>query len=337
MKPIPLVRANGIFPLIKFLKQAGIPTEKLIKKAKLPIYLLDDPETLISLYHSFIFMENVARSEGIEHLGILAIQQTQLSDFGIFVKIICQSLTLSDFLNQISLLITSNYNSGVRIWLSYKDDLVWFNHQFLNRAKVNNQQANYYVCINYLKVIEMAIAAKLNPVALHFQADQLPGLENFELFSETKVYFNQPNNAIAFPKSLLMLPIKHRCNNNLYHHEQSYEILKSSAPAIDFTDSLKQLIKEQLKGGYFDIKLAAEAAGMSPRSLQRRLDQESLSYSRLIEQIRFDLAMTWLEDPDIQLNDLAFELGYTKPANFTRAFKRWVGVSPSEFRRLQML
>jgi AraC-like DNA-binding protein len=45
--------------------------------------------------------------------------------------------------------------------------------------------------------------------------------------------------------------------------------------------------------------------------------------------------MTWLEDPDIQLNDLAFELGYTKPANFTRAFKRWVGVSPSEFRRLQ--
>jgi AraC-like DNA-binding protein len=336
MNTIPLIRANGIFPVIKFLEKTGIPLEKLLREAKLPISLLDDPEILISLYHSFLFLENVARQEGIEHLAMLASQETELTDFGIFGKIVCQSLTLYDFLNQISLLLTNNYNSGARVWLTYQDNLVYFNHQFLNRAKIKNQQAQYQACMNYLKVIQLAIATQFKPSAIYIQAERLPGLDNFELFSDSKIYFNQPNNAIAFPKSLLSLPLKHRLKINPCHQQETSELLQSSAPAKDFTNSLKQLIKEQLKWGYFDIKLAAEASGISTRSLQRCLGKESLSYSRLVEQIRFDLAMILLQESHLQLNDIAAELGYTELANFTRAFKRWVGVSPREFRRLQL-
>jgi hypothetical protein len=60
MNPSPLVRANSILPIIKFLEQVGIPTERLIREAKLPISILDDPEALISLYHGFTIIEKVA-------------------------------------------------------------------------------------------------------------------------------------------------------------------------------------------------------------------------------------------------------------------------------------
>jgi AraC-like DNA-binding protein len=172
-----------------------------------------------------------------------------------------------------------------------------------------------------------------HPNALHLQADKLYGLADLELFSRVKVQFKQPHNAIAFPQSLLRLPLRHRVNDNLSNQEQAYESLYLSSPATDFTGSLRQLIKEHLKEGYFNVTLAAQAAGMSTRSLQRYLTAEGLSYSRLVDQVRFDLAMIWLQQPTLQLNDIAFELGYREPANFTRAFKRWTGISPTEFRR----
>jgi AraC-like DNA-binding protein len=82
---------------------------------------------------------------------------------------------------------------------------------------------------------------------------------------------------------------------------------------------------------------AAEAAGMSVRSLQRRLASEGLTFSQLIDEVRFEMAVPQLRDPDIRLTDIALSLGYSDPAHFTRAFGRWGGVSPSEYRAHQLV
>jgi AraC-like DNA-binding protein len=110
--------------------------------------------------------------------------------------------------------------------------------------------------------------------------------------------------------------------------------LLSSAPAITFPGSIRQIAASLLKEGYPDVQLIAERLGISVRSLQRQLHEADLTYSRLIEQVRFDRSVRLLSDPTIKLADVAAELGYTDAANFTRAFRRWTGVSPSDFRNL---
>ena len=80
--------------------------------------------------------------------------------------------------------------------------------------------------------------------------------------------------------------------------------------------------------------ISAEAIGMSVRTLQRRLNESGFSYSRLIEQERLRTAVRLLADPKIKVTRVAIELGYTDLANFTHAFRRWMGVSPSQFRRV---
>jgi AraC-like DNA-binding protein len=75
---------------------------------------------------------------------------------------------------------------------------------------------------------------------------------------------------------------------------------------------------------------------MSIRTFQRRLEDSNLSYSDLIDQIRFERATELLEDRTMKFIDIAFDLGYAEPANFTKAFKRWTGVSPPEFRNLHL-
>jgi AraC-like DNA-binding protein len=78
--------------------------------------------------------------------------------------------------------------------------------------------------------------------------------------------------------------------------------------------------------------MLAEAVGLSVRSLQRRLSAAGTTYSRLVDEVRMRTALPLLEDPDILLTEIAYDLGYSHPAHFTRAFRRWAGVTPSEYR-----
>jgi AraC-like DNA-binding protein len=100
----------------------------------------------------------------------------------------------------------------------------------------------------------------------------------------------------------------------------------------DFASSLAQVIATLLRGGYPDIHLASQIAGLSARTLQRKLAQEGLTYSQIVEKTRLKMAIDYLQDPSFKLVNIAAELGYTDAAHFTRAFKRWTGISPRQFR-----
>lgn len=77
----------------------------------------------------------------------------------------------------------------------------------------------------------------------------------------------------------------------------------------------------------------ADTLNMSVRSLQRKLREEGSSYSTLVDQVRQDTAKVHLKDPSLSLSEVAFLLGFSEQANFTRAFRRWFDMPPSEYRR----
>jgi AraC-like DNA-binding protein len=70
--------------------------------------------------------------------------------------------------------------------------------------------------------------------------------------------------------------------------------------------------------------------------LQRRLRESGITYSDLVETERLRLAIKLLAQEDIKICDVASELGYTEPGNFTRAFRTWTGLTPSKFRTHQL-
>jgi len=74
--------------------------------------------------------------------------------------------------------------------------------------------------------------------------------------------------------------------------------------------------------------------GTSERTLSRRLADHGVSFDQLIDDIRKDLAMRYLDDGKVKLQELAFLLGFSTHASFTSAFKRWTGKTPSETRSL---
>jgi AraC-like DNA-binding protein len=83
---------------------------------------------------------------------------------------------------------------------------------------------------------------------------------------------------------------------------------------------------------YPSIRQTADFVGMSVRTLQRGLAAAGVSHEVLVAQTRFATAAAVLEQTNAKILDLALDLGYSDHANFTRAFRRWAGCSPQEYR-----
>ncbi len=146
------------------------------------------------------------------------------------------------------------------------------------------------------------------------------------------VSFDSGANQLRFPAAYLELrpdtanPVTARLVA-----EQCQQELEQLGLSGDLPQQLRALLRPA-KGRYPDLKTAAERLCMSTRTLKRKLAQHGLSYQQLLDESRHRDSMRLLRESQLSIEKIANRVGYTDPANFTRAFKRWSGRSPSAFR-----
>lgn len=93
---------------------------------------------------------------------------------------------------------------------------------------------------------------------------------------------------------------------------------------------LSQMV-EMLPSGVPTLAAVANKFYITPRTLQRKLASEDTSFNELLDTMRQDLAKNYLQHSNRNIGEISYMLGFADPANFTRFFKRWVGVSPKEY------
>jgi AraC-like DNA-binding protein len=110
------------------------------------------------------------------------------------------------------------------------------------------------------------------------------------------------------------------------------DALGSSSTASSFADRIAAHVATSLPGGS-DVAEVARAMHMSGRTLQRRLEQEGTTFSDVLDRARLEVARRALATPSTTLTEVALQLGFSDLATFTRAFKRWTGMPPGQWRR----
>ncbi len=100
----------------------------------------------------------------------------------------------------------------------------------------------------------------------------------------------------------------------------------------DIVNWVRGLVIKNLSSGTLSKTSIASRLHMSPRNLQFKLAAQGTSYQELLDTTRKDLALAYIEQRRLAITEIAYLLGFTDSANFTRAFRRWTGKSPSEFR-----
>lgn len=108
-------------------------------------------------------------------------------------------------------------------------------------------------------------------------------------------------------------------------------LLRAEPPAF-YRERVEALLRATLHDGSASADAVAQRLGLSRSTLFRQLREEGTTYTEVLDTLRRDLAMNYLRSGKLSVNQIAYFLGFSEPASFSRAFRRWAGRAPGRFR-----
>lgn len=156
--------------------------------------------------------------------------------------------------------------------------------------------------------------------------------EPYERLFRAPIAYQAERNTLLLSKESLLKTLP-TGNTDLAHANE--KVITEYLANLDLDDivlRVKTCLIDMLPSGEVSGDAVAQALHLSPRSLQRKLQEQGLTYSQVLEETRRELAVRYIRDSKLSISEITFMLGFSEPSNFSRAFKRWNGVSPSEYR-----
>jgi AraC-like DNA-binding protein len=183
------------------------------------------------------------------------------------------------------------------------------------------------------------IAGQLLPAfgfATTFEAPAGVALDEYTRLLRAPVRFGAEFNEVSFPAILLDLPLPTSDAAALPSLEraaakrlEARQRVKAPPIVIAVSDQIRATINR----GAPRLSEIAVALGVAERTLQRKLAQSDATFAKLLDDVRRDIAEDLLQEDDVSLVDVAFQLGYSEQSAFNHAFRDWFGTSPSAWRK----
>jgi AraC-like DNA-binding protein len=272
--------------------------------------------------------EEVARDP---HLGIHIAQAAAMDSFHLHLYLVSASATLGDAYRcmcRYQRLI----NDRSRLELRVQGKTSALRHTIVPNGVAPRQVAEFLVAA-WLRAGRHLTRTHWSPTEVRFAHDAPVETLEHERFFAAPVRFGAGENALVFPSALLDQPCPTADAGLLSILSRHADQILAARPDTEtWTDRVRRAVTEQLAHGSADVRPLARQLGLSVRTLQRRLSAEDTSYGRVVDGIRRDLALRYIQDSRLSVAEIALLLDYSECSAFSRSFKRWFGRTASEFR-----
>jgi len=325
IRNIPLIRASVVEPFILAARAIGTPVEKLLESAGLPGVMLDDFELLVPEIPAWKLAQAIARIEDAPLFGLQATFILAHQDIRTVRPLIEGCINLKGLLERFCLIVPTQTNTGQYI-IEEDGEFVWL-RQTGPRLLPDRVQVELFEVAGMMQLVQLVAGEKWRPPEIHFSFKHCDHVINAELLNPSKIKFSQRYPAIVIPRGILMLEVPDLGTS---------KDLGISLPPVTLKDQLLYALPSYLGAQKLTETVLSDITGMSFRTLQRTLDNQCTSYSRILDQVRFQKAQSLLKETDEKLLNISMMLGYENASAFSRAFKRWSGVSPREFRTINV-
>jgi AraC-like DNA-binding protein len=323
---IPLLRAATVTPLLLAAKAIGTPVDKMLAKVKLPIDINDTPHLILPEIPAWNLVHNIFHMEGDPLLGLKASIELAPQDLETIKPFLVGCTNLKHLLERF-IQIAPMQSNVAHYSLVEDGDTVWFNYKTPHLIK-NYHQVELYDVAGMIQFVQLVTGKNWCPTEIHFSFGYNHHIYNSEHLNPSNINFSKPHAAIAIPRKLLPMEALKLTDTGI--STKGYSIPDTLSGQLLAT-TYQYIGEEKL-----DNKLLYNLTGMNFRTMQRKLAVENTCYSRVLDSARYRKAQFLLKKTDEKLLDITLMLGYANASAFSRAFKLWSGVSPLEFRKLEL-
>lgn len=327
------IRTQIVGAALARVRAGGGDPRRLIDRFSLPVGAETAPDVVVPLPILHALLDEVERVTADPFLGLHMAASFPRGMYGVVEYIARNCATVREGLHRI-VQYASLVTNRVEITFTERGGAGIIRHAIPGEPLATGRHSNeFFICAVVLQARELS-GARFVPSRVWF-AHPAPS-DTSELVARlgtSAIEFGAGENGVELAAELLDLPIR-TADAALLHvldREVSHVLDQRPAPRA-FMDAVRAAIEDRLAHGAPSLPAIARALGTSARTLQRRLGEDGRSFRDVVEEVRERLARDYLGRGDITLGDVAYRLGYAEVSAFLRAFKRWTGMTPTQFR-----
>ena len=323
-KDIHLVRAAYLRQFTKTMQANGIDTAKYYRRVKLPTTEPDDPESLLPEVPFWRLVNLVAREENIPDFGAQVGKAFPWHSVVSLEPLLSQCNTLGELIVTFCK-VASGQSSQVQFNLEQINGKYWFAANGTPLIR-NDFQMEFYRVTCMAQMIQLATGSGWRPQNVRLSMPNINLKTSCPLINQAAIYFSSGQTAIEIPDIAINLPVRLKIPDSQVNLNK-YDI------NANFLDGLRLILEIYIAHGEYKFESVAKAVGIPARTLQRRLKAFGTSFSELLGETRFEIAKIKLKRKAWSIQRISAQLGYSDDAHFVRAFKRWSGMTPGEFKK----
>jgi AraC-like DNA-binding protein len=329
---VPRVSTFIVRALVEVVERAGVTREALLAAAGLEVARLDD------LLGGFAFPEFVALEDTAlaltrdDALGLRLAEQSSEAAFDIVAHLTTHAPTLRDGI-ALCIQFQRLLMEGTALTLEEHGDSATVRCEFPRSTVRGDRMLAEFVIGGFARMIRIFSGHDARLRAVSFEHPRPPHARAYARAFGGAERFSQRFTGLEFDRALLD-------RRQLHHHPELYSILhRDAASKLErlargerFADRVQHYLLAVPPKRMPDMARVARDLGLSTRSLRRRLADDGVSYKALVQSVLEIRATELLSDPNRTIQQAAAEMGFSDPSAFQRAFKRWKGMTPGQFK-----
>lgn len=333
--PEPYLTVRAIRPLVSGLRILGYQPESIFASLGITTAILDEPDAHIPMSVGVGLLTHAVEVTGDQDIGLHLAEHADLGTCDVHFYAMLSSPTLAaayERLCRYQRLI----HETTQVTLDVEGDHATLRHRMPGGIGVPRQSAEFIVAA-WVRSGRVVTGNDWVPLQVRFAHPKPEDAREHTRFFRAPVYFATGENAVVLHHTLLELDcIKADPSLVAMLDRYAADRLVLAPRSASFVDRVRAALVEELRGGEPSAERLAARLKMSVRTLNRALAAEQTSYRMLLDQLRQEIAARLLLDNRVSIAEVAFLVGFSELSAFHRAFKRWTGQTPAEF-RLQRL
>jgi AraC-like DNA-binding protein len=332
MKQSFTIAAGHVNRLCRSLIDWGIPEEQIFAVSNLKKDLLENPDNRIPVEKYINLGRKAPELTNLPEIGLILGQRAAFESIGIVFQMAINCKTVRE-----SLIHVARYsnlgNEAFRAGFEEGNEFAEWSEQCINSRYLCIPLIEFESC-QKLRICKSVLGEHFKPVQMKFQHAPPRYVNKYHQVFQAPLLFEQEKSAIVFKKEYLDMP-----NPN----PQPYikELLSRHADTLEeeidknklFQDKVRKIVLSHLESGSVNLEVIAKELNVSSRSIYRKLKSENTFYKQLLSEVRKGLAQDYLKEGSFSINDISFKLGFSESSAFHRAFKRWFGTNPGQYRQ----